>query len=343
MTPRTSMDGQARRGARPWAGLFALGLAAALLAGCGSEGDPVRSVTAPASGPPLLVAFCSDRPPSPIPNKDIYFYNAQTQKPAWMPPNVDTYYDEGPLALSGDGHTMVYSTTNPLVGTGTKLLIYDTRTGIIRVPQSTVQFGSPVNPSLSYDGHYMAFQNLVGSFLELYIVMVDVPADTIIPTPKLHLLGAQDFDPSLSGDGKLIAFASNRTGGYDVYLYDVARDSVIALPGMNSSSSDLAPSISADGRYIAFHSNRPGGVGLFDVYVYDRQAQQFLPLPGANTTLSDINPALSPDGRYLAFSTESEGGTDIRLYDLVAQKLVSAPGLNDPYFADRFPALSNLP
>jgi Tol biopolymer transport system component len=161
----------------------------------------------------------------------------------------------------------------------------------------------------------------------------------VIPTPGLHALAAADFDPSLSGDGKLIAFTTTRYGSYDVALYDVTGDSLLPLPGLNTNYDDLGVSISRDGRYLAFHSNRPGGEGLFDIYVYDRGTRNFLPMAGANTPMSDLNAALSPDGRYVAFSTDYEGGGDIRLYDIGLQRLVPLPGLNDAYFSDKNPSI----
>lgn len=329
---------RARR-AGPRGRLGALAIAAILCAGCGSEdlpGAPSRV------GPPLRLAFTSNRPPSPPGSKDVYFYDCPNGGVAYRPPNVDSPYDEGPVALSGDGNWLAYNTTNPLVGTISQLAIDYVPTGVIHAPASPGLFGGAFNPTLSYDGHYLAFQAAVGSLFEQEIVLVDAFADTIIPTPRLHEMGALDFDPALSGDGRLIAFTTNRAGSFDVALYDVAADSLLLLPGLNSPESDLGVSISRDGRYLAFHSNRAGGQGLFDVYVYDRVSASLLPMPDANTTLSDINPALSPDGHWVAFTTEAEGGSDLRLYDLVGRRRLPIPGANDPYFAERFVSICDL-
>lgn len=325
------------RGARSLA-LAAAILAAGLSVGCGTEG-PVGPGN---FGPPLLLGYCSNRPPSPPTNKDIYFYSVATGAQAYRPDNVDTPFDEGPLALSGDGRWMAYDTTNPLVGTFSAIVLDFVPTGTIHAPATPALFDGALNPALSYDGHYLAFQTTVGSNFEVDVVLMDAFADTLIRTPKLHQIGAIDFDPSLSGDGKLIAFTTSRTGSWDIALYDVAGDSLIPLPNCNTADSDLGVSISRDGRYLAFHSSRAGGVGLFDVYVYDRVTQSLLPMPGANTALSDINPAISPDGHWVAFTSEGEGGSDLRLYNLTAHQRFPIPGANDPYFAERFPQLADL-
>ena len=316
------------------------GLAAALIASCGSEGNPMGPS---AVGPSLLLAFTSNRPPSAPGNKDAYFYSCASGGLAFRPPNLDSPFDEGPLALSGDGRWLAYNTTNPLVGTLTQVALYFVPTGVIHAPSTPATFIGALNPSLSYDGRYLAFQNQVGSFFEQDIALMDAFADTLILTPRLHAIGALDFDPSLSGDGRLIAFTTSRGGTLDIALYDVAGDSLIPLPNCNApGANDLGVSISRDGRYLAFHSNRAGGQGPFDVYVYDRVSASLLPMPGANTPLADINPSLSPDGRWVAFTSEGEGGSDTRLYDLVTHRTFPIPGANDPYFADRFPALADL-
>ena len=318
--------------------LVAAALASGSLAGCGSEG-----ITGPGNaGPPLLLCFCSNRPPSPPSNKDLYFYDCANGGNAFRPPNLDTPFDEGPASISGDGQWVAYNTTNPYVGTNSELLLYHVPGGVIHAPTTPGRYVGPFNPSLSYDGHYVAFQNLVGSIFEQDIVLMDAFADSVILTPRLHALGAADFDPSLSGDGRLIAFTTTRNGTFDIALYDVAADSILPLPNCNTDFSDIGASISRNGRYIAFHSNRPGGQGLFDVYVYDRVTASMLPMPGANTPLADINAALSPDGRWVAFTSEGEGGSDLRLYDLSSRRLFPIPGANDPYFAERFVTIADL-
>jgi Tol biopolymer transport system component len=80
---------------------------------------------------------------------------------------------------------------------------------------------------------------------------------------------------------------------------------------------------------------------VIDVYLYDRQTQSLVPLPGANTPLADYLPSLSPDGRYLVYTTDSAGGRDIRVYDVVAQRLIDLPKLNDPYYYDYFPSVAD--
>ena len=326
--PRQRFGAAARRVALP--------AVLALLAGCGS--DPA---TRAGSSARVRIAFASNRPPSHLSNSDIYFYELSTGGPTTMPLDVNTIFKEYVPALSGNGEWLAYNTTNTdLLGPPAQLLLYHVSDARLVIPQRPLAFLNPWNPSLSYDGRYLAFQTQEGAYFQLDIVLMDAFADTLVRTPKLHAFGAADFAPSLSGDGKLIAFSTNRWGSFDVALYDLAGDSLIDLPGINTAYSDIGARISRDGRYLAFDSGRPGGVGDFDVYVYDRATSRFLDLPGANTTLSESNVSISPDGRYLAYQTDDDGGGDIRLYDIVLRTIVPLSGLNDGYFADRNPSLA---
>ena len=315
---------------------LALIVAIALMAGCDKKPtDPGGTAV-----PQIRIFFASNRPPSVISGSDVYQYDAALGTPAVMPPNVNTPYLEYVPAISGNGSWLAYNTTNTqIVGTVAELLMNRTIDSATVVLSAPTLFQGPYNPSLSYDGTRLTFQTQLGAAFDQDVVLVDVMADSVIPTPHLHALGAADFDPSISGDGKLIAFTTTRHGTYDIALYDVAGDSLLPLPGLNTNDDDLGVSISRDGRFLAFHSNRPGGEGMFDIYVYDRVTRNFLPLPGANTAMSELNPALSPDGRYVAYSTDSEGGGDIRLYDIGLHLPIPLPGLNDPYFADKNPSI----
>ncbi|HET9326332.1 MAG TPA: hypothetical protein VFQ05_06145 [Candidatus Eisenbacteria bacterium] len=323
----------------------ALGIVIAVIfaPGCASNSDPNQ----PGDGdrPPIRIAFLSERPPSPAFASDIYLYDASTGGPAFSPPNLNTASVEGPCAISGDGRHLAFWTNRQPTGSLAVMLLYDIQTGAITLPHWATTLQQVNNPALTRDGRYLAFQYQVGGS-DLFIGMEDLVGDSLLPLPSLNQPGVLSFDPSLSADGKLMAFASVRSGGggggFDLFLYSVPGDSLIPLPGINSPASDLAPSLSGDGRYLAFQSGRVGqNGGVLDVFLYDRQTQSLVSLPGANTALADYLPSLSPDGRYLVYTTDSFGGRDIRVYDIGARRLLNLPKLNDPYFYDYFPSVAN--
>src|SRR5690349_979425 len=155
---------------------------------------------------------------------------------------------------------------------------------------------SSVYPAISADGRFVAFEsaatNLVGgdTNTDLDIFVHDFQTgvtERVSVTSVGGQANAHSFMPSISADGRYVAFesmASNLVGGdtngrEDVFVHDrqtgtterVSVDSSMAQ-GNNDST---APSISADGRYVAFESAASNLVAgdtnvKNDVFVHDR-------------------------------------------------------------------------
>lgn len=320
-----------------------LALAAlALCAGCSAE----RLPTDPNSSdhPNLMMAFMTERPPSPPFSADIYFYDFRTGGPAYNPPDVNSTSLEGPCSLSGDGRLMAFYTNRTVSGSTAVLWLYDVASHELRAPDKLNQLvlAAP-NPALSADGRFLAAQYQVGGVFDQWVTMMDLEADTLLQVPNLNDPSATNWDPSLNGDGTLMTLTSNRfgsVGGWDIFLYSVPGDTLIPLPGLNTPENEMASSISADGRYIAFQHGHGNADSLYNVQVYDRSTRSLLALPGANTALGEVQPALSPDGRYLAYMTDPVGGGDVRVYDIRQGRLLQVEGLNVQNYRDSFPALA---
>ncbi len=115
------------------------------------------------------------------------------------------------------------------------------------------------------------------------------------PAPVLHLAtldeGLSGW-PSLSGDGSLLAYASDRAGdgNLDIWLKQVNGRQTIRLT--QDPSDDSEPSISPDGTKVAFRSERNGG-GVYVVPALGGDAA--LIAPGGRS------PQFSPDGEMVAF------------------------------------------
>lgn len=127
---------------------------------------------------------------------------------------------------------------------------------------------------------------------------------------------ADEARASISADGMLIVFASNRsggTGGWD--LWQAQRQDgrwAVASPlPFNSAGSDTDPFLSADGRWLYFASDRGGARRGLDLYRVqrDRDGRWGQPeaLASLNSTGNDQGPALDAAG-HLVFASDRNGG-----------------------------------
>jgi Tol biopolymer transport system component len=135
---------------------------------------------------------------------------------------------------------------------------------------------------------------------------------------------AGSYGPSISADGRYVAYASDATnlvpgdtnGFTDVFVHDrqsgtTARVSVDSGGAQGNKFSDW-PSISADGRYVAFESDAsnlvPGDTnGVSDVFVRAWQSNYTeIMSVGSSAALGDgdsFTPSISADGSYVAFQS----------------------------------------
>jgi Tol biopolymer transport system component len=102
-----------------------------------------------------------------------------------------------------------------------------------------------------------------------------------------------DLQPALSPQGDAIAYVSDRTGAFEIYvraLGGTATDTPLTSDG----GQNVQPAWSPDGRYLAYYSYRRGGIWLIP-------ARGGVPRQIAT---AGSNPAWSPDGTRLAFQSD---------------------------------------
>jgi Tol biopolymer transport system component len=195
--------------------------------------------------------------------------------------------------------------------------------------------GHSLAASISADGRYVAFYssatNLVaGDTNGARDVFVHDNQTGATTRDSVSGSGAQangqSFSPSISADGRYVAFysdandlvAGDTNNADDVFVHDrqsgaTTRVSVSSAGGQTDGGSYL-PALSADGRYVAFSSEStnlvPGDTnGAVDIFIHDN-------LSGATTRLSvkangvegdgdSIRPALSADGHFAAFDSQA--------------------------------------
>jgi Tol biopolymer transport system component len=188
----------------------------------------------------------------------------------------------------------------------------------------------------------------------LLLALILTPAGSVRATPgnttrvSVATGGGQanfdSFDPSISADGRYVAFTSNATnlvsgdtnGDWDIFVHDrqtgqTTRVSV-ATGGGQANLASLDPSISADGRYVAFVSAATnlvsGDTNNFqDIFVHDRQTGQTTRVSvasdGTQANGHSYDPSISADGRYVAFASlasnlvsgDTNGAWDVFVHD----------------------------
>jgi Tol biopolymer transport system component len=285
----------------------------------------------------VLIAFSSyrERPKHPL----IYFYehdgvaNGKIVGSVGTPRSADA---SGRPVLSQDGRYCVF--TFEVENKTSKILCWDRKEQkLVELPTINDSPNALLMPSVSGDGNLIAFvgwNRPGGPGPGYHVFLYDRPANKLIDLPGLNSQAFDDRLPALSGDGRFLAFVSNRKGGAgltDLYVYDRTERKLVTLPGLNTPCTELEPSLNIDGSLIAFTSERPDGAGGRDIYLFDRKAGKYLPLPNLNTPAHECSPSLSGDGRYIAFVSErvdGEGDRDIYLYDRRTARLLPTPGLN---------------
>lgn len=129
-----------------------------------------------------------------------------------------------------------------------------------------------------------------------------------------------EYAPSISADGKVMIFESNKTGAYK--LYESMQDSErkwgapISIDSINNygEENDLigGPSVSFDGNMLYFFSSFSGGMGADDIYYATRESHGWSSPTniGApiNTSGFEGFPSISSNGKTLYFVRVNEAG-----------------------------------
>ena len=267
-------------------------------------------------------------------------------------------------SISADGRYIAFNSSIPdLVWGDTNsvhdVFIRDMQTGTttrISVDANGVQGNSgSYYTGMSADGRYVTFHsaatNLVANDsngqddIFVYDTQMNAITRVSIDSGGAQSLGGNSWYPSISADGRFVAFRSSATNlvsgdtneSWDIFMYDrqtsVTTRVSVDSSGVEADNDSLKSSISADGRYVVFDSYATNLVQgdtnwQGDIFQHDM-------LTGTTTRISvDSNgaqsldgesffPSISSNGQYVAFTSYAanlvEGDTnsnaDIFVYE----------------------------
>jgi len=265
----------------------------------------------------------------------------------------DHSYDLSP-SISADGRFVAFeSRASDLVPGDTNglydIFVHDRETGettrVSVASDGTQGNGDSSSPSVSADGRFVAFHseatNLVpgdtnGTY-DTFIHDRDTRETTRVSVASDGTEGNSfSFDPSISADGRFVAFesrASNLVAGdtnyrWDIFVHDrqtgeTTRVSVASDGAQGEGGNTYELSLSPDGRFVAFASAArnlvPGDANrASDIFVHDRQTGETTHVSvasdGTRGNWDSYRPSISADGRYVAFRSTSSnlvpGDTD---------------------------------
>ena len=101
----------------------------------------------------------------------------------------------------------------------------------------TVRRGNNLNGSVSADGRYLYFSGDILSNLNIYVR--DLKSSIVVP---LTLHPSADYKPSISPDGKKLAFVSERYDSLgDIFIADIQVEEIIKAYTKGESISDSYP------------------------------------------------------------------------------------------------------
>ncbi|MBF0124394.1 MAG: PD40 domain-containing protein [Magnetococcales bacterium] len=248
------------------------------------------------------------------------------------------------ISISADGRSVAFvSSADDLVSGDSNdrndVFVYDTATGrakrgSVSAAGAQASRGSS-EPSLSADGRWLAFQSFADNLVSgdsngVWDIFVSDTSSGQIKRVSIASNGAQSngdsYRPSISADGRLIAFESSAdnlvsddtNGSADVFVYDTATKQTkrisVANDGSQGNSHSYYSAMAANGKFVAFLSYASNLVnddsnGLGDTFVYDLTTSQTKRVSiagdGTQGDGSSGPPSISADGKVVTFSSNA--------------------------------------
>lgn len=206
----------------------------------------------------------------------------------------------GPVAISPDGATILFDTTN-----GDRRQIYRLDRASEQIEPWLTTEGNSYHPAWSPDGKRIVYTSTVDGNPELYAANADgTQPERLTNDP------AEDDYPSWLPDGKQVVWESHRDGRWSIYLQN--SDGLRRLAPVVRGTDDRYPRVSPDGTQVVFASNRDRLDKGMELYLVPLDGG---PLRRLTTFESGTasGPQWSPDGEVILFFSDTTGNNDLYL------------------------------
>jgi Tol biopolymer transport system component/DNA-binding winged helix-turn-helix (wHTH) protein len=167
---------------------------------------------------------------------------------------------------------------------------------------------SVISPTISRDGNRLAYTQHSDD-LNIWRLQLD-PSGRGGVSKRIVSSTLSDSSPDYSPDGQRIVFASNRSGGFGIWVCNNDGSNPMHLVDRGPSLTGT-PRWSPDGRWIAFdsrttNSDQKGNADIYIVSANGGQPQQLTSEPS-----EDVAPSWSRDGQWIYFGSTRSGSMQI--------------------------------
>ncbi len=205
-----------------------------------------------------------------------------------------------PVTVSGTG-MLIYESTGAQSG-ATQFAWYD-RTGKFLAPVGAS--GKVFNPAISPDGKLVAFQRENNAGSDLWVLELNRGVENRFTSDP-----SSNVAPIWSPGGDSIAFASNRTGVYNLYQ-KAANGSGPEVRLLSNLVTDSPEQWSRDGRFIVyFELDTKNKRGLWILPAEAGTADR-KPIPFLRSEFDDLLSQISPDSHWMAFTSDRSGRREV--------------------------------
>lgn len=214
----------------------------------------------------------------------VTFENRSSLRPAWTPDGQHIVFSSG----SGGSATMPYLMTIPASATG---------------QHATRLAGGEGGewPSVSQDGKLVYLRWVRDDNIWRLSLRDGKPAGQ----ERFIFSTRRDLEARFSADGKMLAFASERSGACEVWVCGADGSNAVQLTNFGSEVTS-AGRWSPDGQRIAFLSNKEGQQELYVVRSAGGAARRL-----TNHPAHESAPSWSRDGKWIYFASNREDGFQV--------------------------------